>query len=403
MSLRLPWHGLSPQARRGLLAHALHWQAAQVGQLYVSVYLYRLSGGYAVPALHAMFQYLCIPLGYWLAAVLTRSRGAAASLRAGLAVYGAYQALILWLGPGSAAFAAPLGALWGVGVGLYWQAWVLLMVDFSHDGHDRDAMLGSNQSVYFLANFTGAPLAGWFLGRSQGTAGYPIAFGVSLLLFAVAGWISLGLKGRPLHGAGAVRRLLRVRKPKGWNASMLSTALMGLMNIGTMFLPMLLAYESGGGEGYGGGYAALTAVGGFAASALFARWGHPEKRAAWIFWSAAAVAALTLPLAFTRGYALVLLYGLGTAVAMSTFNVPTFATQISIMESQASFRHRRADAMFIRELPLALGRCLGCAAVLWRVQDLRSGALSALLAVLAFTPLLNYGVLRPWLPGRRGA
>lgn len=368
-----------------------------MGQLYVSVYLYRLSGGYAVPATHALFQYACIPLGYWLAAMITRARGAATSLRCGLAVYGGYQALILWLGPGAAAWAAPLGALWGLGVGLYWQAWVLLMVDFSRDGHDRDAMLGSNQSVYFIANFTGAPLAGWFLGRSEGTQGYPIAFGAALLLFLAAGWISLGLKGRAMHGAGAVGRLLRVRKPKGWSASMASTALMGLMNVGTMFLPMLLAYESGGGEGHGGGYAALTAVAGFAASALFARWGHPERRADWIFWSAAAVAALVLPLAADRGYALVLLYGLGTAVAMSTFNVPTFATQISIMESEPRFRHRRADAMFIRELPLALGRCAGCAAVLWRVQDLRSGALSALLVLLAFTPLLNYAVLRSHL------
>jgi len=44
-------------------------------------------------------------------------------LARGLGVYSAYQALILWLGVGAAPWAAPLGALWGLGVGLYWQAW----------------------------------------------------------------------------------------------------------------------------------------------------------------------------------------------------------------------------------------------------------------------------------------
>jgi hypothetical protein len=38
--LKPPWHGLSAQAKRGLLAHALHWQAVSVGQLYVSIFLF---------------------------------------------------------------------------------------------------------------------------------------------------------------------------------------------------------------------------------------------------------------------------------------------------------------------------------------------------------------------------
>jgi YQGE family putative transporter len=395
--LKLPWSDLSPQAKRGLLTHALHWQAVQVGQLYVSVFLFRLSHGYALPALHAICQYALIPPGYWLAAVMTRRWGAATSLRTGLTVYAIYQACILALGPGAAAWAGPLGALWGLGVGLYWQAWVLLIIDYSRDGHDRDAMLGSNQALYFLANFTGAPVAGLFLARFSGTTGYPWAFGAALLLFAAAWTVSLGLKGQPHHGAGAVRRLLKVRKPKGWNASMLSTVFMGLMNVGALFLPMLLAYESGGSEGYGGVYAALTALAGFVASALVGRWGHPERRGGWLFWSACSVAVLVFPLALHRAYGLVLLYGLGTAIAMSAFNVPLFATQISIMESEPRFRHRRADAMFIREWPLALGRCIACGTILFFVQDMRSFALGALLSFLALCPLMNYATLRPWL------
>ncbi|WP_460907293.1 hypothetical protein, partial [Staphylococcus aureus] len=93
----------------------------------------------------------------------------------------------------------------------------------------------------------------------------------------------------------------------------------------------LITFETGGSEGKSGAYAARTAVAGFAAAMLVARLGHPERRGGFLRWSAVAVAALTLPLAFDRSYGLVMLYGLGMAMAMSVFNVPLFAAQIRII------------------------------------------------------------------------
>lgn len=395
------WSSLGPQARRGLLAHALHWQAVAVGQLYVGVYLFRSGGGYGLPAWHALCSYLAIPLGFWMAAGLTRRRGPGASLRLGLGIYALFQAAILGLGPSAAAWAGSLGALWGLGIGFYWQAWVLLMVDLSQEGRDRDALLALNQAAYFLSSFTGAPLAGWFLARMPGASGYPWAFGASLLLFVAAWACSLGLRGKPHPSGGSLRRLLKVRKPAGWNAGLVSAGLMGFLSVGALFLPMLLSYESGGSEGHGGLYAAATALAGFAATALLARLGQPSRRADFLLWSALAIAGLTLPLAFDRSYALVLLYGLGMAVASSVFNVPLFAVHLSILESSRRFLHRRADAMLLRELPLNLGRALAVGLVLGAVDGLRSGGMTLLLVLLAFTPLLNYATVRPWVGPRR--
>jgi YQGE family putative transporter len=395
--LRLPWSTLSPPARRGLLAHGLHWQAVQIGQLYVAVYLFRVSHGYALPALHAFCSYVMVPVGYWFGGMLARAKGSSSSYRLGIGVYALYQALIVALGSSAAQWAGLLGALWGLGVGCYWQSWVLLMVDLSDEGKDRDAMLAANQSVFFVASFTGAPLAGWFLARFSGTQGYPWAFGASFSLFVLAWLVSLGVRGKAQHVSGALGRLLSVRKPRGWHAMLASALLMGFLSVGTMFLPMLIAYESGGSEGYGGSYAAWTALAGFGVTALMARAGHPEKRGGFVFWAGLAVTALILPLAFSRAYGLVLLYGLGMAVASSGFNVPLFAAHIRIVEADPRFRHRRADAMFMREVPLNFGRVLACGIVLWGVKDLRSGALTGLLLLLAAVPLLNYRVLRPWL------
>lgn len=395
--MKLPWSGLSPQAKRGLLVHALHWQAVQIGSLYVSVYLFRLGHGYALPAWHNFCSYAAIPLGYWAAAGLTRRRGAGTSLRAGLGVYAVFQALILLLGPQAADYAGRLGFLWGLGVGLYWQAWVLLMVDLSREGGDRDILLGNNQAMYFFASFTGAPLAGWFLTRFDGQGGYPWVFGFGLLLFLAAWLVSLPLKGRTQHSASAVLRLLKTRKPAGWSASLFSAALMGFVSVGGMLLPLLLSFDTGGDEGHSGAYTGLVALAGFAASALVARRGQPQRRGSFLFWSALAVAALCLPLALGRSYALVLLYGLGMSVAMSVFNVPLFAAQIAIVESSPRFKHRRADAMFLREVPLWLGRAVASGAIVWGVVQLHSTVLTGLLLAMALVPLGNYALMRRWL------
>lgn len=397
---RLPWAGLSADARRGLLAHALHWQAVSIGSLYTSIYFFRLSHGFAVPAWHVFCSYLLIPPGYALGAWMTRRWGAGTAYRAGVAVYGVFQGIILWLGTDSVQWAGTLGAWWGIGVGLYWQGWVLLIMDLSVDGADREAMMGSNQAVYFLANFTAAPLAGWFLSRFEGTSGYPWAFGASLALFAAAAWVSLPLRGKALHGSSAFGRLLRIRKPRGWTAIFFSSALMGVMSVGALFLPMLLSYAVGRSEGLGGLYALFVALLGFLASWSISHWGAPKMRGSFMLVSAGLVFLLSLPLALHRSFALILCYGVAMALHMGLFNVTAFAAHISLIEAHPRFRHRRADAMALREIGIAAGRCLASGAIVWGVVDVASMGLTWLIVGVALTPFLNYLVMRPHLTVR---
>lgn len=400
MRFKLPWSSLNSRARRGLLAHALHWQAVCVGQLYVGVYLFRLSHGYAAPAWHALCSYATVPLGSALGAALTRRWGPGASVRAGLFVYAAFQAAILALGDGAVDWAGSLGLWWGLGVGLYWQGWVLLMMDFSTEGSDRDTMMGGNQAASFFASLTAAPLAGYFLGRALGTAGYPWAFGLSFIFFAGAAWLTLPLKGTSHPQDSALRQLLAGPKPPGWIACMFSSVLMGVMTVGNLFLPMLLAYAVGKDEGLGGLYAFATALVGFTGSWAISRLGHPERRSSFLLGAALAVLVFSLPLALHRSLALVMLYGVGMALSLALFNVPLFAAHIRIIEGGALFARHRADAMALREGAIAVGRCGASAVVLWGVHDLASTGLTCLLVGVALTPLLNYLVMHRHLNAR---
>jgi len=153
-------------------------------------------------------------------------------------------------------------------------------MDLSTEGADRDTMMGGNQGVYFLANLTAAPLAGLFLARFVGTGGYPWAFGLSLILFAASIWVSLPLQGKIHPGSSAVRRLLVIRKPRGWKPLLFSAGLMGVSSVAMLFLPMILAYDVGKSEGLGGLYALGSAVVGFSGTWAFSHFSKPISEAA---------------------------------------------------------------------------------------------------------------------------
>jgi YQGE family putative transporter len=391
--VKFPWHSLGPQARRGLVCHALYWQAVVMAFTFINVYLFRLGHGYRDPALFQIWTNGMIPLGFLLGAALARRRSSAAVYRAGLLAHLALLALVLWLRQECVHWIFLIGSIYGLAAGLYWQGWVLMVVDLSDDGR-RDAMLGTQQWVSFVAGLTGAPLAGWFLAHYSDLAGYNYVF-VMATLFLGAAWIlSLPIQTRPLIGGGSVMRLLRARKPKGFWAMNLSSALMGLMSVSALFLAALIAYESSGNEAGTGGYTFVNAGLGFVSAWWVARQARPASRLRAMVLSSLAVALVTLPLAFNRSFPMILLYGAGMAICLSFYNVPLFSTHLRILSQSPRFHARRADALAIREAALNVGRVAGFSFVMLAVGNVHSPALGGFFVVIALTPIFNTWVMR---------
>ena len=394
--MKFPWHGLSPEGRRSLLCHALYWQAMSMAFTFVNIYLFRLGGGYASPALYQIWTNALIPFGFLLGAALARRRGSAAAYRAGLLLHELFLVIMLLLRERCMGYLPWVGALAGLAAGMYWQGWILMMVDQSDDAN-RDAMLGSQQWVYFVAGLSGAPLAGWFLSRFSDLEGYNYVFALSTLLFAAAWLISLPVRTKPMHGAGSFLRLLKARKPPGWGPMNLSAALMGLMSVSALFLAALIAYESKGNETGTGSYTFVNAGLGFVAAWMMARVGKPSRRLRTLWIAAVAVAAITLPLAFHRSFAVILLYGAGMAIALSFYNVPLLSTHLRFIDVSPRFKARRADALCFREFSIMFGRVAGFSFVLFMVGNADSKALAGLFVAIALAPLLNTYAIRRYV------
>ena len=394
--MKFPWHALSPPARRALLCHALYWQAVIMAFTFVNVYLFRLGHGYADPAYYQMLANAVIPLGFVAGAYIARRQSSAATYRAGLILHEVFLLLILILRERCVDHLFVVGILSGLATGFYWQGWILMMVDLSGE-ESRDAMLGSQQWVYFVAGLTGAPLAGWFLSPFADLQGYNYVFAFSSLLFAAAWWVSRPIQTSRLHGAPSLLRLIKARKPHGWAAMSFSSVLMGLLSVSALFLTTLISFESKGNESGTGQYTLLNAGLGFAATWFMARYGARQTRLRTLAWAGLVVAVVALPLAFQRSFALIMLYGAGMAIALSFFNVALFVSHLSILSSKASFHARRADALVMRESWIAVGRVAGYAFIMLMVGNIDSKALGFFFVAIAVTPLLNTWVMRRYV------
>ncbi len=391
--MRMPWHGLDMQARRGLLAHALYWQAAAIAFQFVNIYIFRLSHGYAKPALYQIWSNGCIPAGFALGSWIARRRSSSATFRSGLLVFLFFLIAMLVLRERCVEWIPLIGLLSGLAIGLYWQGWTLVMMDLS-ENHQRDAMLGTSQWVYYVAYLTSAPLAGWFLSRFSGLEGYSWVFAVATLMLAMAWIVSLPLKTSRLHGGGSFKRLMKARKPAGWGYMAVSAMLTGLFSVSAMFLSILISYEAKGSETGTGSYNFLNAACGFVAAWVISRSAKPRNRLRILWISALVTALFTLPLALNRGFLMILLYGAGMAVTLCFYNVPLFSTHLRIIDDAPRFKARRADALTFREIFIDGGRVLGYAFVMLAVTNIDSASLSWFFVAIAVLPLINTWLMR---------
>jgi YQGE family putative transporter len=391
--VKLPWHSLKPQAKRALLCHALYWLAAMMAPVFLNIYLFRLSQSYQKPALYQLFANGVTPLGFMLGAWLARRRGSASAYRSGLISHGFLFALILILRERCVDLVPLLGLCSGLATGIYWQGWSLFLLDLSGN-EQRDAMLGSQQWVYFLAQLIATPLSGRFLSHLGGLEAYSYIFLLAALILAAAVWLSMPLETPPVHGAPGLMRLMLARKPEGWTAMGLSAALFGLVSVSPLFLSLLISFESKGNEAGTGDYAFFIACFGMALAWAVARMGKPHNRLSTLWKASSAVALATLPLVFVRNFTTVLIQGMGMAIGTGVFNVPISSTHFKVIESNPRFRARRADALVIRELWINGGRALGYLFIILAVGNIRSGPLSLFFLVIALSPLLNTWIIR---------
>lgn len=381
-------------AWRVLLINALYYGADGLCSVFTGAYFYLQSQRIETFFLYLLTLYGTVPLffvaGGWLAKVFDRAH----IFRAGLLLHAIYYAVLLLLGNRAGDWAIPLGGLLGLTWGFFWAGNHTFLFDASAPGV-RDRYFGWLTAITGVAAML-APIATGMLIPLMPTVqtGYFVAFSASMILFAMAWMLSLGIpadSGRqPFQLWNA---LFPRRTQRDWRLILLSSfSLAGAFSI-FQYMIALLIYLENRSELQVGGFAAIQALIGV----LVAWWlGHAlteQRRGRALFWGTVLTVLGGACLLIETNVHTLLLFGVFRSIAQPLFSIPYAGIRVDVITRSVANTAERIEYLAAWEIPLALGRVLFMGIMLIAVQNWGEHGVRWVLFLMCCNRILTYALV----------
>lgn len=375
-----------------VLVHTLFVSGVGLSTTFVSVYLWHHGGGLGIVVRYHIALFVALVPGGVIAGLVAGRTDRVDALRLGVALHAAFFLAVLLLGPRAPVFVLPLGAMMGLGMGFYYVAASVLVLELSYGG-TASGIVGAMDRAR-LAAATLTPFAAAFaIDQLSAAPGYRLVFAASFVLFVAAAIAIQGLaRGTP--GQPLALRETFWRAGPGWRQFLRAQFLRGLRDGVFLFLAAILVFEHLRSEWLLG----LFALGSGALGWLVTWWVAPrsETRTARIRLMGVGVilsVASAASLAMAPGIVGTAAFGVLEAGAVPLVAVPFSTESYAIVAQDARGRRFATGYMVAREIPLNLGRLAGvCALWLALVAGWRSG-LGIVLVGLALASALSWWVL----------
>nr|WP_307190321.1 MFS transporter [Geomicrobium sp. JCM 19039] len=130
-----------------LITGGLYAMSTALSNTFVNVYLWKQTEDLMMIALYQLASVLFQPLAFFLAGRLTKQMDRTIVLRIGVIVLSLFYLTVLLLGQNASQMIVVVGALLGLGFGIYWLAFNVLTFEITEPG-TRDSFNG------FLGLFT---------------------------------------------------------------------------------------------------------------------------------------------------------------------------------------------------------------------------------------------------------
>lgn len=391
---------LDGQAVLLLAVQAMLGTAHALSGTFLPIYLWKASQSFALVGWFNLTQFLVSGLTFWVAGKWVKEHNKMNSLRLGVALSGLFYFTVLLLGKSAVDYAVPLGAMIGIGNGLFWLAFNVAYFEVTEpDNRDRfngwAGLLGSGAGI--LAPW----ISGWVITISKGERGYSIIFTVSAIIFAVAAVLSFWLKKRETSGTYEWLHGIRQLRERGnpWRLAVPAIVCQGVREGVYLFFIGLLVYLATQNEGKLGNFSLITSFVALGSFWLSGRLLTPHRRGTAMLLGAIAVTAAVAPLFWPLSYGNLLWFGIGTALFMPLYIIPMTSTVFDLIGSSEASARQREEFVILREAALTAGRIVGVAAYLLVLPYMKQSPYvvpGLMLAVGAF-PIAGWWLMRALL------
>jgi MFS transporter, YQGE family, putative transporter len=370
--------------------------ANAVSTVFVSMYLYRWLDSIALLTVFNLGQFVVIPLGFALAALVARRFGNRSAMALGLALFVAFYGLLVALGEGSSRHLVALGVINGLANGLFWFPFNIVTARAA-DGTDKGRFFGLSGVLSSAAMAAGPLVSTLAISLAPlPETGYSILFLSIVAVMAAMTAAALSLRNDASRVPISIVRHLRSRGDGRWGFALRVSFVSGLRDGASWSVMSILILQGAGSETAAGYLAIAFAVLGIAANYLVGRALVPGRYSSlWGWGSLAAMASAlvivlwpTLPGAAVSGT----LWKASEALVFMPFSAAFLGVLAGYLKEEGGAAGRNIAA----EIVLNAGRAIGAGSFL--VLSLFTADYARILF-----PLLTLAVPATWLVYRRYA
>ncbi|MEK0313602.1 MFS transporter [Cohnella sp. 56] len=387
---------LGRQAALLLAVHALFTCGNALSATFVNIYIWKIKQDYALLGWFAVVHQLSMSLTFWLAGKWVKEGNKMNALRAGVIAAAVFYGLVLAFGTRAADAVPLLGLVQGISSGLFWLSFNVVYFEIT-DRDNRDRFNGWTGLLGSLSGMLAPWLSGLLIAGSGGNTGYRLIFAISLAIFVAGAVLTFWLHRREPSGRYEWRiglgTLLRRGSP--WRSITWAMVAQGLREGIFGFVIALLVYTSTGSEMKLGNFSLYTSAAALLSFWVAGRLLKPSRRFWGMLTGALMMSLFILPLLWGTGYSTMLIFGLGTAVFMPLFAIPSVSVVFDQIGGNEADVRQREERVILRELALNAGRLIGTVVFIACVSRSANPMLiRILLLIFGSSPVLVWALLR---------
>ena len=339
-----------------LLLHGLLTLGIGLSNIFVNIYLWRISKDLQVLALFNLFLFSVVPVTFIFAGWLARNYDRLWCMRIGVVIHALFYLIILLLKRDTVHYVIFLGMFKGLGVGFYHLAEHILAFDLTKDDN-RDFFNGINGFISAFFGMVAPFISGLVIQKMPELSGYMLIFGISVGLFVAVEILSFFIHPRFCPGKYCLLKVFKNPDPN-WRRILGIIGFYGFRTGIFSFLTALLVFLASENEFVLGSYSLLTGGLVLVSSFGLAYFCNPEKRKYFIHFSSIMLVVALAVLYWRSDWVGVLVFGILTGLFDPFFDIPFESLSFKVIENDTIDEDRRIEFIVARELPLNLGRVL---------------------------------------------
>ncbi|MEN8700998.1 MFS transporter [Bacillus infantis] len=339
-----------------LLIGGLYSLSVALSNTFVNIYLWKQSGEFRDLGLYNLSIVVIQPLTFILAGRWAKKIDRVIVLRIGVICLALFYLTVLIIGTKASQFLLLLGALLGMGYGFYWLAFNVLTFEIT-EPDTRDFFNGFLGILSSVGGMIGPISAGFIISRLEKFTGYSIVFGLSLVLFSLAVFLSFFLKRRPAEGAYWFVRIFKERNNNpNWKLVTNAHFFQGLREGTFVFVISVFVFISTGSEMALGTFGLINSGIAFVAYYLASRLIKKKYRKKSILAGGLILYASIFFIIIDVTYARLLMYAASIAIAYPLLLVPYVSMTYDVIGTGWRAAEMRIEYIVVREVFLNMGR-----------------------------------------------